>query len=79
MTVAQSRKGSFVEALTNTAIGWSINLVANLIVLPMFGFPVTVTQAIGIGVIFTGISITRSYFVRRAFNSAPVRKVFDSI
>lgn len=77
--MAQSKKGSFVEALTNTAIGWSINLVANLVVLPWFGFDVTVTQAIGIGVIFTGISIARGYFVRRAFNSAPVRKVFDSL
>ncbi|ATI15721.1 hypothetical protein [Bordetella phage vB_BbrM_PHB04] len=77
--MAQSRKGSLVEALANTAIGWGINLTANLLVLPLFGFPVTLPQAIGIGVIFTVISVVRSYCVRRAFNSAPVRKVFDSL
>jgi len=77
--MAQSRKGSLIEALANTAIGWGINLSANLVVLPLFGFPVTVTQAIGIGVIFTVISVVRSYGVRRLFNSARMRKVFDSI
>jgi len=77
--MAQSRRGSFVEAVANTTIGWSISLVANLVVLPLFGYDVTFGHAVGIGVVFTAISFVRSYYVRRAFNSAPMRKVFDSI
>lgn len=77
--MAQTKRGSLVEAIANTAIGWGINLVANLIVLPMFGFDVTLSDAVGIGVIFTLISVARSYVVRRVFNSKPLRKVFDTI
>lgn len=66
----QTRTGAFVEAWANVAIGYGINLVANLAVLPMFGFHVTLLDAAGIGVIFTFISVARSYFVRRIFNRA---------
>lgn len=43
-------------------------MIANLIVLPWFGFKVSVSQAFNIGVIFTFISIARSYILRRLFN-----------
>lgn len=64
----QTRKGSVAEAVANTAVGWTINFTANLIVLPLFGFDVTVADAFGIGVIFTVISLARSYVLRRFFN-----------
>lgn len=64
----QSKRGSFYEALFNTAVGWTINYIANLVVLPWFGFNVTLSQAFWIGIIFTGISIARSYILRRIFN-----------
>lgn len=64
----QTRKGSVTEAVANTTIGWLINFSANLVVLPLFGFDVTPSQAFGIGVIFTGISLVRSYVIRRFFN-----------
>ena len=64
----QTRVGAFVEAWANVAIGYSINFTANLIVLPAFGFAVTVTDALGIGVVFTVISVVRSYLIRRFFN-----------
>jgi hypothetical protein len=66
----QTRTGAFVEAWANVAIGYGINLAANLAVLPMFGFNVTIVDAAGIGLIFTVISVARSYFVRRIFNRA---------
>ena len=65
----QTRKGSAVEAVLNTAIGWGINYTANLFVLPLFGFNVTYSEAFWIGVIFTFISLTRSYLLRRLFNN----------
>lgn len=66
--MTQSRVGSFVEALVNVAIGFAINWVANLLILPLFGFHVTGVQAFNMGLIFTVISVARSYTIRRWFN-----------
>lgn len=70
----QTRLHSFIEAWANIVIGFGINFVANLIVLPAFGLPVNVGQALGIGVVFTAISLARSYVLRRCFNGITVRK-----
>ena len=67
--MTQSRLGSFIEAWVNVAIGFGINLVANIVVLPAFGFAVTMGDALGIGVVFTIISVARSYAIRRWFNA----------
>lgn len=64
----QTKVGSFAEASASTAIGFAINFTANMLILPLFGFAVTGTQAFGIGVIFTVISVVRSYCVRRVFD-----------
>lgn len=64
----QTRLGSFIEASANIAVGFGINFAANLVVLPWFGFQVTAGQAFGIGVVFTAISLARSYALRRWFN-----------
>lgn len=64
----QTKLGSFVEAWANIAVGFGINYCANLLVLPLFGLNVTPADAFGIGVIFTVISLVRSYVLRRWFN-----------
>ena len=64
----QTKLGSFVEAWANIAVGFGINFVANMMVLPLFGFHVTASDAFGIGLIFTAISLARSYVLRRWFN-----------
>lgn len=64
----QTKTGSVLESVANTVVGWTINFTANLIVLPLFGFNVTPSQAFGIGIIFTVISLVRSYVLRRWFN-----------
>lgn len=66
--MAQTRKGSLTEAVANIAIGFGINWGLNMIVLPWFGFHVTGGQAFGIGLVFTGVSLVRSYVLRRWFN-----------
>ena len=66
--MSQTKRGSATEALINTLVGWGINYVANLLILPKFGFHVTYSQAFWIGCIFTVISIVRSYVMRRVFN-----------
>lgn len=64
-----------IEAWVNVIVGFGISLLANLLVLPLFGYQVTVGDAFGIGLIFTIISIIRSYCIRRWFNSF-LRKAF---
>lgn len=66
--MAQTRLGSFVEAWANIAVGFGVNFTANLIVLPRFGFDVKPVDAFGIGLVFTAISLARSYVIRRWFN-----------
>lgn len=67
--MTQTRLGSLLESLMNIFIGLLISIGANLIVLPAFGYPVSPGDAIGIGLVFTLISLIRSYLIRRWFNS----------
>lgn len=64
----QSRQSSFYEACINVLIGYCINFTANLVILPLIGFYITVSQNLFIGLLYTVISITRSYVIRRWFN-----------
>jgi hypothetical protein len=65
----QSKLGSFIEVCINIAIGFAINWVANIYILPLYGFQITGGQAFSMGLIFTVISVVRSYVIRRWFNA----------
>jgi hypothetical protein len=65
----QTRLGSFIEAWINVAIGFAINFVANMLILPLIGFHITAGQNLFIGVLYTIISVARSYVIRRWFNA----------
>lgn len=65
----QTRIGSLIEAWANVAIGFLINFCANLLILPLIGFHISVGQNLFIGVLYTVISVARSYCIRRWFNS----------
>lgn len=77
--MSQTKVGSFVEAWANIIVGFSINWFANMTILPMFGFNISGGQAFGIGVIFTVISVVRSYFMRRAFNKIKAKWNVSSV
>jgi hypothetical protein len=65
----QTKLGSFIEAWINVLIGFGINFVANMLILPYYGFTSLDTATnFKIGVAFTVISVVRSYLVRRYFN-----------
>ncbi len=67
--MAQTKLGSFAEAWANIAIGFTINYFANLLILPLFGFTsLTPGKNFLIGVVYTFISLARSYVLRRWFN-----------
>ena len=68
--VSQTRLGSFIEAWANVAIGFGINFGMNMLILPMFGFTsLTLGTNFVIGMIYTVISVVRSYVLRRWFNA----------
>jgi hypothetical protein len=67
--MTQSRLSSFVESWVNVFIGFWINFFANLLILPLFGFHISITNNLLMGVLYTGISVARSYCIRRWFNA----------
>lgn len=65
----QTKLGSLTEAWANIAVGFGVNFAANLIILPLFGFhSLTVRNNLIIGLLYTVISLVRSYVLRRWFN-----------
>lgn len=68
--MSQTVKGSLAEASANIAVGFGVNFTANLIILPMFGFAsLSLGKNFAIGLLYTVISLVRSYVLRRWFNS----------
>jgi hypothetical protein len=66
--MSQTKLGSLSESVTNILIGFTIGFVSNVTVLPMFGYAVTIADGAAISVVFTLISLVRSYVVRRVYN-----------
>lgn len=67
--MSQSRRSSLIEAAINTLIGFGINYVANLLVLPIFGMHISLADNFVMGLVYTAISVVRGYVVRRSFNA----------
>ena len=67
--MTQTRMGSFVESWANIFVGFTINFSANALLLPMFGFTsLTPAKNFTLGLLYTVISLVRSYILRRYFN-----------
>lgn len=64
----QSRLSSFIESLTNVAIGYFVALASQLVIFPLVGVEASFSQNLLIGAFFTVVSIVRSYIIRRWFN-----------
>lgn len=64
----QTRLQSLIETCVNTGIGYTVSVIANWLVLPAFGYAVSLADSALIGVVFTFIAIARGYLVRRLFN-----------
>ncbi len=65
----QTIMGSIAEAWLNVFVGFSINFGANMLILPLFGFhDLTLGKNFIIGMLYTVISLVRSFVIRRYFN-----------
>ncbi len=64
----QSRAMSLIEALVNVGVGYGVAVTTQVMVFPLFGLHASLDQNLAIGLIFTVVSLVRSYVLRRAFN-----------
>jgi hypothetical protein len=65
----QSKKKSFIESVTNVIVGLFLSwLTWQIVIIPIFKIYPNNQQIIIISVIFTILSILRSYVIRRIFN-----------
>lgn len=65
----QSKLESLIETGINTAIGFVVALLSQLLVFPLVGIDVPISTNFEIGAYFTLISVLRGYVIRRWFNS----------
>ena len=63
----QSRRLSLLEAVTNIVVGYALAVLTQLIVFPWFGLTASLQDNLAIGAAFVGVSLIRSYALRRVF------------
>jgi len=68
-TIGQSPRSAIIEAWINILIGFTINFVANIWLLPLVGAKFNGSENLALGCIYTSISMFRQYFIRRWFNA----------
>ena len=66
--MSQKPRHSLAETLLNTASGFMISLAATWAVFPLFGIKSSPAQNLGVTLVYTIISVARSYAWRRVFN-----------
>lgn len=67
--MAQTKLGSFVESWANIAVGGSINWIATLLIVPVLWNPASPKlSSLYMTIFYTGVSLVRSFCLRRWFN-----------
>ena len=64
----QSKLDSLIESCINVGIGFLVSVLANFIIFPWVGITASTTQVLLVGLFMTGVSVARSYLVRRWAN-----------
>jgi hypothetical protein len=59
---------SFVESGVNIGVGILTSMVANACVFPLLDIHINLSTNVQLTLIYTGISLARSYTLRRLFN-----------
>jgi hypothetical protein len=66
--IGQSKRNSLLEAITNTGLGLLIAWASTTAVFALCGVVATQSQIGGVVILMTGVSVARSYVVRRIWN-----------
>jgi hypothetical protein len=70
--MTQSRR-PLVEAVTNLVVGYALAVTTQIVVFPWFGLHPSLGENLALGGVFTGISLLRSYALRRLFETVQRR------
>jgi hypothetical protein len=63
----QSRRQSLIEAITNVVVGYALAVLTQIVVFPWFDLNPSLSENLALGLVFTVISLVRSYALRRLF------------
>ena len=66
--MSQSRRLSMIEAVTNVVVGYALAVITQIILFPLFGLHASLGDNLAIGSVFVGVSLIRSFVLRRLFN-----------
>ena len=69
----QTRAMSLVESITNVVVGYALAIATQLVVFPLFGIEAALSEHLAIGIAFVGVSLSRSYLLRRLFEAIHAR------
>jgi hypothetical protein len=73
--MSQSKRGSAIETITSTVIGYSVAVISQVAIFPAYGIDLPLDSNMVIAAWFTIISLVRGYWVRRIFNFLHVKEV----
>ena len=59
---------SLIESIINVSVGYFVAVTGQILIFPLFDIRIGMSDNLIIGLLFTAISIARSYFLRRIFN-----------
>jgi hypothetical protein len=60
---------SLVESIANVVVGYGVAVVTQMLVFPLFGLHASLNQNLMMGLVFTGVSLVRSFLLRRVFET----------
>lgn len=66
--MSQTKRHSLLEAIANIVIGYFVAVASQIIIFPMFGINIPFGDNFIMGILFTVVSLIRSYTLRRLFN-----------
>ena len=69
----QSRLMSLVESVANVVVGYVLAIATQIVVFPWFGIETGLAEHLTIGLAFVGVSLARSYLLRRLFEAIRMR------
>lgn len=69
----QTKRHSAIEAVANVLIGYWVAIAAQAAIFPLFGIYASTSDHLLIGLLFTVVSLVRSYVLRRLFNRLTLR------
>lgn len=67
--MTQSKSMSLVESVTNIIVGYFVAVATQALVFPLFNIHINMHEQFQMGIIFSIVSVARSYILRRIFNS----------